>query len=129
MNYTSLMFLLALLVATFSLSSCSVKLPSIDGAEKECFERLRSHPREDMEKRCMKLSLKKWRALERRNPAVGSCCVLYETLDCIQHEASLYCDTPQLAALNAYHLESLNSVEASTCQSVPYDEIGTFCKV
>lgn len=130
--------LATLLFTVFVLTICSIapvhgnqlQLPANDGLEKACFEHLRNNPRENLEAKCLNYSQKKWNAtVGRLDSATSACCALYDTLDCIQAEASLLCSKDELTSLEQYHSLSLDSLSETICKAVPYNKIAIHCKV
>lgn len=122
------LFVFLFAFGSFSFASCYIEFLHFNGSEKECFNILEKHPKENLLKKCLKYSTERWSILQQRDSETAKCCALYDATDCVQQEGSLVCDARQLAALNAYHFKSLNTIEKTICNSVPYNRLGELCK-
>ena len=116
-----------IIVCLFAVTLANLQLPPNDGPEKNCFDVLRNHPKEDLELRCQTLAMEKYVSKFGSDNRIGECCALYDILDCLQHEASVFCDKSQLDHMNKYHFNSIELMHLDSCKHVPYPLIGDMC--
>ena len=134
-----------------------IKVPMANGPEKNCFEKLRYSQQKkvnnttvhrnntsnnyntnlnitintiDLEQRCLQISINKWdpyhSKLDESN-VLESCCAIYETLDCIQYQASLICNETDIEAMVNYKMRSLQTLNTTLCKKVPRTQAKRLC--
>ena len=111
------------------------QLPKHDGPERACFEKLHAyvdgnHTKIDLEKRCMMQAYNKWDPRDgnaQKSTILESCCVIYDTLDCVRNESAKICSPAEGEDLDKYRKKSYNTLGTTLCQSITYEMASKEC--
>ena len=110
-----------------------VGLPPTDDLENECFEKLRTGGKQNLEKICHDKSLQKWDPFRRKfmnSSVLESCCSIYDSLDCLVKQSATVCTKEHdHANMLNYRTKSTTLLASKVCHTIPYEKAGTLCKL
>lgn len=108
-----------------------VQLPVAEGGPtRSCLEKLRTNPKGDLKKKCLESALDRWDHARRKlfeSAVLDACCALYESLDCIEHEASSHCSSVEYTDVAVYRAKAVIAYTNSVCKAVPYNLASMHC--